>query len=174
MNQIRSTGLFRSFQWSVGLASLAMLAACGGGNDAPAPPAVTANPLAVTAADVTTFVSAFKDASGSLDKLSSAAFADNIDDGFLDGGYTKAQLQANLVADKAAVAAAGNGIAADAAFPLVNFNAATPSQCNDTTGICQLTVTYINPAPDLTVSTDVVQVRKSGGKLRLFGDQRAS
>lgn len=158
-----------SFKYASCSAALFLVTACGGGGDAS-----SSGSTVVTAADVTSFVAAFKDASNSLDKLSSPAFADTIDDNFLDGGYTKAQLQANLAADKAAVSTTPPVLSADSAFPLITFNAATQSQCNDTTGICQLTVTYINPAPDLTVSTDVVQVRKSGGKLRLYGDQRAS
>lgn len=173
MKLLPSRRAFRSLQWSAAVTSLVMLGACGGGDDTVAV-STSANPLAVTSADINNFVAAYKDASSSLDKLASPAFADQIDDGFLDAGYTKAQLQANLAADKTAVATASSGIAADTAFPLIRFDSAAASQCNDTTGICQLSVTYINPAPDLTVSTDVVQVRKSAGKLRLLGDQRAS
>ena len=157
------------FRVSGSVAAVLLVAACGGGDGVSSPPA---NPLAVTDADVSAFVSSYKDASGSLEKLASSAFADSIDDGFLDSGYTKAQLQANLAADKSAVVAAN--LTPDAAFALIAVNAGVQSQCSDTTGICQLTVTYMNPAPDLTTSTDMVQVRKSGGKLRLFGDQRAS
>ena len=157
------------FRVSSSVAAIFLVAACGGGDSISSLPA---NPLAVTQADVSAFVSRYKDASGSLEKLASPAFADTIDDGFLDGGYTKAQLQANLAADTSAVTA--SSLTADAAFPLIAVTAGVQSQCSDSTGICQLTVTYVNPAPNLTTTTDMVQVRKSGGKLRLFGDQRAS
>ena len=159
------------FRLSSSVVAISLVAACGGGDSVSSAP-TPVNPLAVTSADVSAFVSSYKDASGSVDKLASAAFADVVDDGFLDAGYTKAQLQANLAADKSAVTA--GTVAADSAFPLIAVNDGVQSQCNDSTGVCQLTVTYMNPAPDLTISTDVVQVRKSGGKLRLFGDQRAS
>ena len=158
------------FRVSSSVAAIFLVAACGGGSDSISSP--PANPLAVTNADVSAFVSSYKEASGSLEKLASPAFADTIDDGFLDGGYTKAQLQSNLAADISAVAA--STLTADTAFPLVAVDSGVQSQCSDSTGICQLTVTYVNPAPDLTTTTDMVQVRKSGGKLRLFGDQRAS
>ena len=157
------------FRVSGSVTAILLVAACGGGDSISSPPA---NPLAVTQADVSAFVSNYKDASGSLEKLASPAFADTIDDGFLDSGYTKAQLQANLAADTSAVNA--SSLMADTAFPLIAVDSGVQSQCSDSTGICQLTVTYVNPAPDLTTTTDMVQVRKSGGKLRLFGDQRAS
>ena len=157
------------FRVSSSVAAIFLVAACGGGDSISSPPA---NPLAVTNADVSAFVSSYKEASGSLEKLASPAFADTIDDGFLDSGYTKAQLQANLAADTSAVNA--SSLMADTAFPLIAVDSGVQSQCSDSTGICQLTMTYVNPAPDLTTTTDMVQVRKSGGKLRLFGDQRAS
>ena len=157
------------FRVSSSVAAILLVAACGGGDSISSPPL---NPLAVTQADVTAFVSSYKDASGSLAKLASPAFADTIDDGFLDSGYTKAQLQANLSSDMSAVTT--SSLTADAAFPLIAVDSGVQSQCSDSTGICQLTVTYVNPAPDLTTTTDMVQVRKSGGQLRLFGDQRAS
>ena len=157
------------FRVSSSVAAILLVAACGGGDSISSPPA---NPLAVTQADVLAFVSRYKEASASLEKLASPAFADTIDDGFLDGGYTKMQLQDNLAADISAVNA--SSLMADAAFPLIAVDSGVQSQCSDSTGICQLTVTYVNPAPDLTTTTDMVQVRKSGGKLRLFGDQRAS
>ena len=157
------------FQVSSSVAAVLLVVACGGGDSISSAPV---NPLAVTQADVSAFVSSYKDASGSLEKLASPAFADTIDDGFLDSGYTKAQLQANLAADTSAVTA--SSLMANAAFPLITVDSGVQSQCSDSTGVCQLTVTYVNPAPDLTTTTDMVQVRKSGGKLRLFGDQRAS
>lgn len=159
------------FRVSSSVAAMLLVAACGGG-DSVSSASTPVKPLAVTSADVSAFVNSYKDATGSVDKLASPAFADVVDDDFLDAGYNKAQLKVNLAADKLAVT--GGTLAADSAFPLIAVNAGIQSQCNDSTGICQLVVTYVNPAPDLTMTTDVVQVRKSGGKLRLFGDQRAS
>jgi hypothetical protein len=153
------------------VAAVVVLAACGGSDDTPAP---TVSATVPAAADVSAFVTSYKQALGSLTALNATAFSDLVDDGFLDAGYNKAQLRTNLTADATALSANPTTLAADTVFPLVALDSATLGTCDDKTGVCQLTATYVNPNPDATRSTDTVQVRFSGGKLRLYGDQKTS
>jgi hypothetical protein len=147
---------------ALGISLLTLLSACG--SDA-APPASTAG--------IDNFVSEYNRGLASVAGMNTTAFADLIDDEFLDSGYDKSQLLANVKADAAAQADAASGIPADQVFPLLKIKDASVSGCNDATGVCTLTATYVNPDPDATTATVAVPVRYGkDGIFRLFGDQQ--
>jgi hypothetical protein len=156
-----------------GIATAAMLLmnlnGCGNDDDASPSP----SPTAATPAVVNEFVSSYKAAALSVKGVSDPAFADLVDDAYLDGGYTKAKLKADVALDIASTQGATPEIDADSTFPLIAIESAALGTC-DSGGVCLLTVNYANPAPDLTKSVDVVQVKVSNGKMRLYGDQKAS
>jgi hypothetical protein len=149
---------------ALGASLLTLLSACG--SDA-APPASTAK--------IDDFVAQYNRQLASVTTMNTAEFADLVDDQFLDGGYDKAQMLANLKADAAAQADAGNGIPGDQIFPLLAIKDASVSNCNDATGVCTLTATYVNPDADATSATATVPVRwGKDGRFRLYGDQQQS
>jgi hypothetical protein len=147
---------------ALGASLLVLLSACG--SDA-APPASTAS--------IDSFVANYNRSLASVSNMGATTFADLIDDEFLDSGYTKAQMLANVKADAAALADTGNGIPADQVFPLLTIKDASVSNCNDNTSVCTLTATYVNPDADATSATVTVPVRwGKDGQFRLYGDQQ--
>jgi hypothetical protein len=147
---------------ALGVSLLTLLSACG--SDA-APPASTAS--------IDTFVADYNRSLASQSAMNATTFADLIDDEFLDSGTTKAQVLANVKADAAALADTGSGIPADQVFPMLKIKDAAVSNCNDNTGICTLTATYVNPDADATAATVEVPVRwGKDGIFRLYGDQQ--
>jgi hypothetical protein len=154
----------RTLRLSVVAASAMILNACG-----------SDNPVSLTAATqpvVSEFTASLKSAMASVKGLSDPAFADLVDDGFVDAGYTKTQLKDSLAADATNTTGTPPAVAADSAFPLITVESVVLGTCDDATGICSVTINYINPDPDLTKTSDVVQVKVSGGKMRLYGDQQ--
>ncbi len=120
---------------------------------------------------IASFVSSYNDSLRAPQNINGAVFLDLIDDAFLDDGYRKADLKANLQADADGVAAAPTQLAFDSIYPVVGLEEATVAQCDDNSGICQMTATYVNAAPDSTRLTLTVPVRFQGGKFRLYGNQ---
>lgn len=146
----------------LGVSLATLLSACG--SDA-APPA--------SSAKIDDFVAQYNRQLASVTAMNTAEFADLIDDQFLDAGYNKAQMLANLKADAAAQADSTNGIPSDQIFPLLAIKDASVSNCNDATGVCTLTATYVNPDADATSATMSVPVHwGKDGHFRLYGDQQ--
>ncbi len=133
----------------------------------------TSVPPSVPQTAVDSFVSSYQQALGSVAGLTGSGFADLVDEAFLDGGYNKAQMLSNLAADAASISTTG-GVPADSTFPLIGVDKVTATVCNGDTGICMLTMSYVNPAPDADKSTGTMQVRYKDGKVRLYGDQQSS
>lgn len=149
---------------SVSATLLALLAACGGSDYEPT----------ASGASIGSFVASYNQGLASVQAMNSSGFADLFDDAFLDSGYTKAQVVDNIKADADSLAANAAVLSADSLFPMMTIQDATVGQCNDLTGVCTLTATYANPAPDGTLSTTTVPVRFKDGKFRLYGDQKAT
>lgn len=149
---------------SVSATLLALLAACGSSDREPT----------ASGASISSFLASYNQGLASVPAMNSGAFADLFDDAFLDGGYTKAQVVENIKADADSLAANADVLSADSLFPLMTIQDATVGQCNDLTGVCTLTATYANPAPDGTLSTSAVPVRYKDGKFRLYGDQKST
>ena len=143
---------------------MALLAACGSSDYVP--PA--------SGASINSFVASYNQGLASVPTMNSGAFADLFDDAFLDSGSTKAQVVENIKADADSLAANATELSADSVFPMMTIQDATVGECNDLTGVCTLTATYANPAPDGTLSTTTVPVRYKDGKFRLYGDQKAT
>jgi len=146
-------------------ALLAVLAACGGGNDpvvvtAPVTP-VTPTPAQQFATDYSASVAALGTTAG----LSSGAILDTIDDGFLDAGYTKPAMRAQLAQELAARATNPELV-----FPGVTLSNVAISAC-DANGLCTLTATVTNADADSTSTTFTTRVKLSASKYRLYGDQ---
>ena len=159
--------LTRRFKLPLAASLLAgVLSACGGGDDGP-PPAAATN--ATTQAD---FAAAYASGLGALNTsagLTSTAFADTIDDAFLDAGYTKPVLRDNLAQEAAAMALSTEL----SSFPMVTLANPVISNCN-AADVCTLTATIINADADTTSVAFTTQVKFSAGKLRLYGDQKTS
>ena len=149
---------------SVSATLMALLAACG--NSDYEPPA--------SGASISSFVASDNQGLASVPAMNSGAFADLFDDAFLDSGATKAHVVENIKADADSLAANATELSADSVFPLMAIQDATLGQCNDLTGVCALTATYANPAPDGTLSSATVAVRYKDGKFRLYGDQKST
>jgi hypothetical protein len=152
------------FTLTVGAALLATLTACGSSDRAPT----------ASTAPVSSFVESYNQGLASVSVMSSTAFADLIDDSYLDGGTSKSQILASIKADADSVAGSPPPIEADSVFPALSIKDAVISGCDDTTGVCLLTATYVNPAPDGSTSVTAVPVRYKDGRYRLYGDQKAA
>ncbi len=120
---------------------------------------------------IASFVSSYNDSLRAPQSINGPTFLDLIDDAFLDDGYRKTDLKTNLQADADGVASAPTQLAFDSIYPVVSVEEASVAQCDDNTGICQMTATYVNSAPDSTRITLTVPVRFQGGKFRLYGNQ---
>ena len=121
------------------LSAAALLSACGGDS----PPTASEVPI-------TSFIAAYNASLKSATSLNTPAFLDLFDDAFLDDGYKKADLIANVKADVDAVAANPTALAFDSLYPQISLEDATLSGCDDKSGICTLTASYVNPAADAT------------------------
>ena len=144
-----------------------LLSACGGGGDDGPPPAAATN--GATQSD---FFAAYGNGLGALNTsagLTSTAFADTIDDGFVDAGYTKPVLRDNLAQEAAALAVSSEL----SSFPMVSLANPIISNCN-AADVCTLTATIVNADADTTAVSFTTQVKFSAGKLRLYGDQKTS
>lgn len=158
----------RSFHRLLATAGLvSMLAACGGGDSAPAP---------VVAPDLGPARTAFGNdfarglaALGTYEGLTSTAFIDLFDEAFLDAGYTKGQLRSNLAQDAVAMATAPEL----SGFPKGIVSAVTIADC-DAASICSVTATFSNADADATAVTVTSRLKLIDGKYRLFGDQSSS
>lgn len=144
-------------------AMMSTLAACGS-NDTPK----------ASTTPITSFVASYNQTLASVQTLNTATFSDLIDDAFLDAGYTKAQMLDNIKQDNDALAANPTLLAADSLYPMFSIEDAVLSQCDDNSGICQLTASYVNVAPDASRASTVVPVRFKDGKFRLYGDQKTT
>ena len=151
------------FQLTLSASLVSFLAACGG----------SSSPDTASTASINSFVASYNQGLNSLQAMNSSAFTDLFDEAFLDGGYTKAQVIDNLKQDAESVAANPTLLAADSLYPMLSIKDAAVSECNDTTGICTFTATYVNAAPDGTSSTASVPVRFKDGRYRLYGNQKA-
>lgn len=98
----------------------------------------------------------------------SAAFLDVFSSNFLDDGYTKANLVANIQADSAAIAS--GSVASDSVFPQINASILSISDCNVATNICTLNTTYTTSGPDATTVTSKVPVLQVNGNLTIVGN----
>ena len=149
---------------SVSATLAALLAGCG--NTQYEPPA--------SVSSINGFVASYNQGLAAVAAMNSSAFADLFDDAFLDSGATKVQVLDSIKADADSLAANATVLSADSVFPLMAIQDAALSQCNDLTGVCALSATYVNPAPDGTLSTTTVPVRYKDGKFRLYGDQKST
>jgi hypothetical protein len=145
------------------LALLTGLAACGGGssssnNSSSAPPADLAQ----------TYASALA-ATGTPAGLSSPALKDSFAESFLDAGYTKAELVANVDADALALSQSTEF----SAFPQLTLSDATITGCG-ADNVCTLSGTLTNGDADTTSVPFSVRVIRSDGAYRLHGDQQTS
>ena len=145
---------------SVGAPLLALVSACGSDSDVPA----------ASTASLDSFVATYNQALASPQAMNNSGFNDLFDDSFLDAGYNKVQVLDNVKQD----VASGGAIDADAAFPAVTIANASVSGCDDNSGVCTMTATYVNPAADGSSFTTTVPVRYKDGKFRLYGDQKAA
>ncbi|QHI99723.1 hypothetical protein GT347_18115 [Xylophilus rhododendri] len=151
---------------------LAALAACGDGNDpvvtGTTPPTGGGTATTVTAAQQSAFASDFGNGLAALNTysgLTSSAFVDLFDDGFLDAGYNKPSLRANLAQE-----ATARSTTPDLAFPGVTLSGVTITNCN-AAGVCTLNATVTNADVDSTATPFTSLVRLQDGKVRLYGDQ---
>jgi len=161
------------YRWIATGTIAAALSACGGGGDsAPAAAAATAAAPAVDPAAVTSLSTALNSGLAALASyagLQSSAFVDLFASSFLDAGYTKAQLQANLAQDATALTVSPD----ISSFPVISLSDATVSNC-DVNNICTLTATLNNKDADTTSAPFTTQVLYSNGKYLLLGDQKSS
>ncbi len=143
---------------SLGAPLAALVVACGNGSSVPT----------ASTASIDSFVSTYNQGLGSPQAMNNASFTDLFDEAFMDSGYSKAQVLDSIKQD----AANASAIDADSAFPAMAIADAKVGQCDDNTGLCTLTATYVNPAPDGSSITAAVPVRYKDGKFRLYGDQK--
>jgi hypothetical protein len=150
---------------------LAALAACGDGNDpivTGTTPPTGGSSTTLTAAQQSAFVSDYGNGVAALNTyagLTSTSFLDLFDDGFLDAGYNKPSLRANLAQE-----ATARSTTPDLAFPGVTLSGMTISNCN-AAGVCTLTATVTNADVDSTATTFTTLVKLQDGKVRVYGDQ---
>jgi hypothetical protein len=153
---------------------LALLAACDDGSSDLAAPATPVNTnLPTNAAQQAAFISDYGTGVTALNSyggLTSTTFPDLFDDAFLDAGYTKPQVRANLAQEAAAQA-----ISAElSSFAAVKLSAVSIGNC-DARNICVLTATLTNTDADTTAATFTTQLKyDNAGKFRLYGDQQGS
>ena len=143
------------------------LAACGGNTGTP-----TAS--AAATASVVGFVATYNQALAAPQTTTAPVILDLFDDAFLDAGYTKAQLGDNLKQDTDSLAANTTQLPADSVYPLLKITNAAITQCDDSTGICMLTSSYVNAGADGSTFSTSVPVRFKDGRFRLYGDQKAT
>lgn len=98
----------------------------------------------------------------------SALFQDTFSANFLDDGYTKAKLIANIKADSAAVAS--GSVASDTIFPEISAKNLSISDCNAATNICSLNTTYTTAGPDTTSVTTKLAVLVLNGNFTILGN----
>ena len=140
--------------------ALALTACSGGGGGGVA---VGGTPTASSG-----FIDTFNSASSSPQSQNTAAFFGLFDDKFLDNGYTKANLIANVTADSAAIADAS--VAADSVFPQVLASDSSITECNPSTNVCSLNTTYTMTGPDATAVTTKIPVLVDGSKITIVGN----
>jgi hypothetical protein len=142
-----------------------LLTACGGGsNSSPVSPLTSTNKQAFAAA-----YNSGLGALGSYAGLTNASFLDLFDGTFLDAGYAKTDVAANLAQESAAMA-----IAPDLSlYPMASLSGVSIDAC-DANNVCTLTGTLTNSDADTTSVTFTTQVKISDGKVRLYGDQLSS
>ena len=152
-------------QSACSIALIGSLAACGGSEDVP---------VVASTAPISTFLSGYNQSLSAGPAASTSTLPDLFDDAFLDAGYTKAQLVDNLKQDSENLTANPTVLLADSVYPKIALENATVSQCDDASGICTLTATYVNAAPDGTSTIASVPIRFKDGKFRLYGDQKSA
>jgi len=152
---------------SVATAALfALLSACGGGSNDPIVVTAPVTPVTPTPAQqFATDYSASVAALGTTAGLSGGAILDNIDDGFLDAGYTKPAMRSQLAQE-----AAARATNPELAFPGVTLSNIAIGAC-DANGLCTMTATLTNADADSTSTTFTTRVKLSASKYRLYGDQ---
>ena len=123
-----------------------------------------------SSASTTSFIASYKQGLISVVGMNTSGFTELFDDSFLDAGYTKSQLVENLKQDSINL----TSLDADQVFPLLTIEDATVSQCDDSTGICTLTASYVNKAPDSNKTSISVQIRYKDGQFRIYGDQKSA
>lgn len=146
-----------SIQLSLAGALLPLLISCGG----------SSYELTASTASSSNFVASYN-AALATPQAAAANFVDLFDDAFLDGGDTKPQLLDKLQQDSANVAV----LPLDSIHPALSIADAVLSACDDASGVCLLTASYVNAEPDGTRATVAVPVRFKDGKFRLYGDQK--
>jgi hypothetical protein len=157
----------KTAQLTLAAGLLSLLTACGGDSTttASSTTAPTADQVAAFTSSYNGGVAALKTFSG----LTNSGFVDLFDDAFLDAGYTKQALKDNLTQESFAVA-----VAADlSSFPVAAISGVTVAGC-DANGVCTLTATVTNTDVDTTTTTYTIPVKFSGGKVRLYGDQKSA
>jgi len=125
-----------------------------------------------TSASTQSFASAYNDSLAALSSYSgliSTTLVDLFAANFIDAGYAKSQVSANLAQD--AVALSISPVLSQ--FPMVKFTDATITNCSSS-NVCTLTATITNTDVDTTSVTFTTQVVFSDGKYRLLGDQKSS
>lgn len=143
----------------------ALLTACGGGsNSGPVSPLTSTNKQA--------FATAYNSGLGALGSyagLTDTSFLDLFDGAFLDAGYAKTDVTANLEQESAAMATAPDL----SLYPMASLSAVSIDGCN-ANNVCTLTGTLTNSDADTTALTFTTQVKVTDGKVRLYGDQLSS
>lgn len=152
----------QSIQLALASALLPFVIGCGGASPAP-----TATSEAATSGRL--FVTSYNNA---LAAPQTAGLIDLFDESFLDGGYTKPQLQENLQQDNANQVIYAAQLPLDSVYPALAITDAVFSACDDVSGVCLMTASYSNAAPDGTRATVAVPVRYKDGKFRMYGDQK--
>jgi hypothetical protein len=100
--------------------------------------------------------------------VNSVALKDSFDEKFLDAGYTKAQVVANLDQDAQAMATPEYSL-----FPQLALSDASVGSCGSD-NVCTLTGNLTNTDADTTTVPVSVRVVLTNGGYRLYGDQKAS
>ena len=133
------------------------LTACGSGGDAPQ--------------STTAFINSFNSNISTPQSQSSAGFLDLFAVNFLDDGYTKTNLVANVQSENAAIAA--GSVQADSAFPQVVASNTSITDCNAATNICILSTTLATGGPDSTTITSRIPVLVINGLATIVGNGSA-
>lgn len=144
---------------SLALSLAVFLAACGGGSDN-------------TTAVVSNTVSALNATLGNLSAgtgLSSPATLESFDAAYVDAGYTRAMLAADLAANADALKTNPDL----SLFPGGTLSNVVIGGC-DFKNVCTMTATLTNSDADVTTVDFSTKVVFSNGAYRLLGDQAAS